>query len=468
MSTQKQGAFWRHMAWLLCVVCVMWAWSGVGCTPSKPETGNETTADAASGDEPTKQEPAPTGTDAAPKENPPSSDEPTKTSLTWHKDIQPIMQQNCQVCHQKGGVGPFALSNYEEVKAQGATVKWSVETRRMPPWMPENTDDTLPLAHNRRLSQEDVDKVVQWVKGGMPKGDPKDGTTYTPKEEKLDWVDADVDTQQDYTPPANRPDDYHCFMTKPILEKGTKQLIGFRFIPGVKEMVHHVLIYGVTTSYSDTLKAKHPENHWPCSTGALINNDAIKSKSKLIGVWVPGTDVIHFPKGTGMEITPGERLVLEFHYNSGAMDKPLPDRSRIQLQYAKTPVKYQLQLAAHIQSLLAIPPDSKGFEASKDLSLKGQKVRVWGFMPHMHKYGTKFKVEFQTPYKGKKYLVNIKRWDYNWQQTFFFKNPEGILMDGSEILKMTCTYDNPTGNLITWGDKTNDEMCLNFYFTSAP
>ena len=36
--------------------------------------------------------------------------------VTYAKDVAPILQENCQVCHQPGSIGPMSLMTYEEVR----------------------------------------------------------------------------------------------------------------------------------------------------------------------------------------------------------------------------------------------------------------------------------------------------------------------------------------------------------------
>ena len=35
--------------------------------------------------------------------------------VTFHKDIEPILQRSCQNCHRPGGVGPMSLVSFDEV-----------------------------------------------------------------------------------------------------------------------------------------------------------------------------------------------------------------------------------------------------------------------------------------------------------------------------------------------------------------
>ena len=35
--------------------------------------------------------------------------------VTFHKDIEPILQRSCMSCHREGGAGPMPLMTYEQV-----------------------------------------------------------------------------------------------------------------------------------------------------------------------------------------------------------------------------------------------------------------------------------------------------------------------------------------------------------------
>src|SRR5262249_28586066 len=41
-------------------------------------------------------------------------DKAVTASVTFHKDVQPILQTHCQGCHRPGEVGPFSLMTYKQ------------------------------------------------------------------------------------------------------------------------------------------------------------------------------------------------------------------------------------------------------------------------------------------------------------------------------------------------------------------
>ena len=52
----------------------------------------------------------------------------------FYRDVLPILQQHCQVCHRSGEIGPMPLETYEQAKHYARQIKANVTRRIMPPW----------------------------------------------------------------------------------------------------------------------------------------------------------------------------------------------------------------------------------------------------------------------------------------------------------------------------------------------
>ena len=87
-----------------------------------------------------------------------------KTSLTFSKDIAPILYKNCIGCHRPGEIAPMSLMTYKEVRPWAKAIREKVATREMPPW---HLDSQYGKWENdRRMTQKEVDAVVTWIDGG--------------------------------------------------------------------------------------------------------------------------------------------------------------------------------------------------------------------------------------------------------------------------------------------------------------
>ena len=77
---------------------------------------------------------------------------PERTRSTFTKDVAPILQQKCQVCHQPNSIAPMSLLTYEDAKKFARAIKTKVGARVMPPW---HIDKTIGIQRVQERSQPD-------------------------------------------------------------------------------------------------------------------------------------------------------------------------------------------------------------------------------------------------------------------------------------------------------------------------
>src|SRR5690349_23716421 len=58
-------------------------------------------------------------------------------SVTFYRQIEPIIYHNCAPCHRPGESGPFSLLTYEDVKRHASQITAVTRKRYMPPWLPQ-------------------------------------------------------------------------------------------------------------------------------------------------------------------------------------------------------------------------------------------------------------------------------------------------------------------------------------------
>ena len=80
------------------------------------------------------------------------------TEVTFHKDVEPILQKNCLGCHREGKIGGFSLVQYEEAKPQAGMMAAQVEAGLMPPWGAQDTEDCHP-----RLPWKNCDCLISEI-----------------------------------------------------------------------------------------------------------------------------------------------------------------------------------------------------------------------------------------------------------------------------------------------------------------
>ena len=90
----------------------------------------------------------------------------TAPSVTFAKDILPILQKNCQGCHRPGQIAPMSFLTYDSARPWAKAMKEAVLTKKMPPW---DADPAVGhFLNDRSLKPEDVDKIVKWADNRAP------------------------------------------------------------------------------------------------------------------------------------------------------------------------------------------------------------------------------------------------------------------------------------------------------------
>src|SRR3954451_1445918 len=90
---------------------------------------------------------------------------------TYHKDIEPILQNNCQGCHRPGEIGPMSFLTYKDVRPWAKAIKAAVLEKKMPPWQAD--PHYGKFRNDRTLTQAQQTTLTEWVDSGAPEGDPK-------------------------------------------------------------------------------------------------------------------------------------------------------------------------------------------------------------------------------------------------------------------------------------------------------
>ena len=92
--------------------------------------------------------------------------------ITFNRDVLPILQRNCQNCHRPGEAAPMSLLDYRSARPWAKAIKAAVLERTMPPWFADSRFGKF--SNDRRLSEDDIQKLTTWVDAGAPEGDARD------------------------------------------------------------------------------------------------------------------------------------------------------------------------------------------------------------------------------------------------------------------------------------------------------
>jgi hypothetical protein len=390
--------------------------------------------------------------------------------VTYYKDVQPILAEHCQMCHVAAGIAPFALGTYEDAKLVAGLMAAATAQHIMPPWMPAPGCGDFRDA--RVITDEQIATIGAWAQQGAPAGDPADATNVPPNlGPDLRTPSATLDPGQDYHPNDALTDDYHCTLIDPALTTA-QDLIGFNIHPGSTATVHHVLLFSVSAQNLAAVQAQDAAEAgpgWTCFGGTGV------SGTPTIGGWVPGSGTTAFPPPTGIHLEAGTQIVMQIHYNL-LTTKHVTDRTTADLFYSATPIPLlsRAAIAPLANTTFLIPKNTKK-TVSADLPVNNN-YDLWGVVPHMHLHGTDIAVSIKHADGSSDCAVHIPAWNFHWQQFYYYQQATKVV--NGDTIHLECTFDNLQADEpqingmqmisgpLTWGEKTTDEMCLNYlYFT---
>lgn len=373
---------------------------------------------------------------------------------TWHDDVAPLVEKHCLRCHTEGRIAPFGLRTHADAQPWAAAMAHATGTGQMPPFPVSHGEGCGDFHGAARLTDDEKAVFAAWAAADAPEGAATAPLEASPVEH-LDPFDRLLDIDFDYAP-TDRPDDYRCFIVDPKLD-ADRFLTAYEVVPGNPELVHHVILYTLDSALAEEQAAEL--DALDETPGYTCFGSSVVPESRPIAAWAPGTPPTLLPEGTGVRLLAGRKLVMQVHYYTAEAQGT--DRTTMRLRLAEaTPSEAFVYLVADpTMTLPAGEPDAL-FTRDYDLSNFGLPLGVFvrGVFPHMHLRGRSLRMEILRE-QGDECLVDVPAWDFHWQQLFWQQRP--VYVFPTDTLRITCTYDTRADTEpVTWGDGTDDEMCL--------
>jgi mono/diheme cytochrome c family protein len=368
-------------------------------------------------------------------------------SVTFTKDVAPIVYKSCAECHRPTMFAPMSLMTYDDARPYARAIKAKVLARQMPPWGADPEFGTFK--NDPRLSDKEIQTIVDWVDAGAPKGNDAD----LPKAPQFadGWTigkpDAIFTMDEEYTIPASGTVPYLYFRVPTHLTED-KWIQAIEIKPGARAQVHHVLAY--------TQPAGQPLN----PGGALGPTN--------IGGVTPNKPGLVFPAGVARLIRGNQDIILQMHYTTNGKENV--DRTQVGIIYAKEPPARLAAGGMALNPRFVIPANDGNYEVTATQVLQKDTV-LTSLTPHMHVRGKDMKYIAHYPDGKSETLLSVPKYDFNWQITYELAQPK-ILPAGTKV-EVIAHYDNSANNKfnpdptkdVRWGDQTWEEMMIGFWST---
>ena len=378
-------------------------------------------------------------------------------AVTYHRDIAPIIYQNCTGCHRDGESAPFPLTNFAEVSRKALTINEVVGDRYMPPWH-ANTEVTQ-FRDVRRLTPGQISLIDRWVTAGKPEGNPSEAPAppaFTPGWQ-LGKPDLVIKMAAPYAVPADGPDIYRNFVL-PLDLPEDKWVKAIELRPSARSVVHHSLYF---LDDSGTARKLDGKDGKPGFNGMSFR------QSGALGGYVPGVSPRKLPEDLARPLPKGSDLVLSTHFHpSGKAEMEQTTVGIYLTDTAPSRKLEELQVPPGFgrSAGIDIPPGEANFTIKDSYKLPVD-VEAFSVSGHAHYICETMKMTATHPDGTTEVLLDIPDWDMDWQDTYFFAEP--VVLRAGTVVESVITYNNSVGNpenpfnppqRIKWGRESTDEM----------
>lgn len=376
-------------------------------------------------------------------------------SVTFNRDIAPIVYANCAPCHRPGEAAPFSLLTYADAVKRAGKIADVTRDRRMPPWLPERGE--FPIVGARRLSEPQIALIAQWVKAGTPEGDAAErpAAPVWPDGWQLGRPDVVVTPERAYTPGPTSEDIYrHLVLRAPLNAGAFVRAVEFK-TNGAP--IHHAVIRVDNTHES---RRRDGQDGQPGFDGMMWDN-AQDPEGHFVG-WAPGRGPIVSPDRMPWRLEAGADLVVELHLVPSR--KPLVIAPTIALFLTDTPPARTPLTVKMGSRAIDIPPGESRYVVTDTYELPVA-IELLSVYPHAHYLGKDMQVTAALPDGTTSSLLHIRHWSFHWQQDYRYVTP--IALPRGTRLTMRYTYDNSSDNehnprdppvRVRVGPKSTDEM----------
>jgi len=377
------------------------------------------------------------------------------STVTFTRDVAPILQKSCQSCHRPGAIAPMSLLTYQDARPWARSIKQKVTAREMPPWYIDRHIGISKFKDDPSLTDAEIATIVKWVDAGAPQGNPADMPKPRVFVDDDKWhigkPDMIVSLPKPYELRANGPDEFYDVDVD----------------PGFKEDLYIAAVETKPEPYS--FKVVHH------ATANMIEDEEEDPVGLFFNEYALGKNGDIFPENSGRLIKAGSKIHFNLHLH------PSGERALVNVSigfklYPKGQVPKYVAFTQHMgdNNDLDIPP---GEIARTDGYFRLPKPAVISaFQPHMHNRGKAMCMEAIYPDirpdsarpgpARTETLSCVSNYQFGWHITYPYADDVQPLLPAGTIVHITAWHDNTASNKynpnprnwVGYGQRTIDEM----------
>lgn len=362
-------------------------------------------------------------------------------------DVDAVLAKSCRSCHssspQFGAPMPLVTlaDLHADAKLTSGKKVYEVVGKRI-------HDDAAPMPQppNPRLGNADLATLDTWIAAGAPAGTTACGDTDggTPIVQPLSCTpDQKIRPGTKWTV-TGATDEYVCYGFDTNATDKRHVIAGAPRIDN-PAVVHHVLVYQADTSVDPTPT--------PCGAGGGPN-------WRLVTGWAPGGTNFEMPPEAGFAEEVGTtHWAVQIHYNNASGLPNQVDESGYDFCTTTDLRPNDADVMATGTMEIAIPPRST-HTTTCNLTVPAAlgNITVVGSWAHMHRLG-KAQSATRIRQSAETSLLDAPNYDFN---TGAAGQTVRVDIAAGDGIRTICKWQNKTGDPVSFGEDTGDEMCFAF------
>ena len=366
--------------------------------------------------------------------------------ITFHKDIEPILQRSCQNCHRAGGVGPMPLVTYEQVAPFAGLIEYKTGLRdragAMPPWYMEKDIGIQDYKNDPSLNDEEIAAISTWARSGTPKGNTANAPQALVFDDSLKWTAGDPDLivkTNDVTKLAGTADWWGEIDRVPVgLEED-------RYVKSV-EIVEVNDVNNQAGTGRDTVGGRYIFHHMIWST-AELDEEGNRIEDSVTGwpVHEVGRNADIFDPEGGRLLRAGTFVYSDsVHMHSNGKDTT----GHLEIGFRFHPIGYEpkyervtLGLGNGVDISIAGNQNNQELHAYTVLE---QHTKFITFEPHLHAPGERMCLEAIWGYTVE--TLSCVGYDHNWVRGYAFEDQAAPLLPKGTIMHIVGYMNNTETN----------------------
>ena len=366
--------------------------------------------------------------------------------VTFHRDIEPILQRSCQNCHRAGGVGPMPLVTFEQVAPYAGLIEYKTGLRdragAMPPWYMEKDVGIQSYKNDPSLSEAELAAISTWARTGTPKGDPVDAPEPLVFDDSLKWAAGEPDLvvkTNSVTKLAGTPDWWGEIDRVPV------GLDEDRYVKSV-EIVEVNDVDNQAGTGRETVGGRYIFHHMIWSTAQLDENgDRIEDTVTSWPVHEVGRNPDLFDPDGGRLLRAGTYIYSDsVHLHSNGLDT----NGHLEIGFRFHPKGYEPKYERAILGLgngvdISIAGNQDGQELHAYRVLE-EHTKIITFEPHLHAPGERMCLEAIWGYTVE--TLSCVGYDHNWVRGYAYQADAAPLLPKGTILHIVGYMNNTETN----------------------